>query len=67
MRNVKSRFRHQTTATMLTFFEMMAKHPEVVVQAQVRIDSVTHQTRLPTLEDRSSLPVIDCIMKEVFR
>ena len=52
---------------MATFFQMLAKHPEVVKQAQAELDNVLHQERLPDLEDRKSLPIIDCIMKEVFR
>ena len=46
---------------------MMAKHPEVVKRAQAEIDAITNQERLPILEDRRSLPIVDCIMKEVFR
>ena len=46
---------------------MMAKYPEVVEQAHVEIDSILHQEHLPTFEDRKSLPIVDCIMKEVFR
>ena len=52
---------------MATFFQMMAKHPEFAKQAQAEIDSVLNQERLPDLEDRKSLPIVDCIMKEVFR
>ena len=52
---------------MEIFFLMMAKHPDVVKQAQEEIDRVTKQERLPTLDDRQALPIIDCIMKEVFR
>ena len=52
---------------MATFFLMMAKHPEVVKHAHEEIDRVTKQERLPTLDDRSALPIIDCIMKEVLR
>ena len=52
---------------MLLFFEMMAKHPEIVDQAHSEIDALVQQNRLPTLDDRKDLPIIDCIMKEVFR
>ena len=52
---------------MAIFIQMMAKHPEVVKQAHEEIDRVTKQERLPSLDDRSALPAIDCIMKEVFR
>lgn len=52
---------------MMTFFQMMANHPEFVRRAQEEIDSVTHGERLPVFEDRENLPSIDCIMKEVLR
>lgn len=52
---------------MEIFFQMMAKHPEVVKRAHEEIDRVTKQEKLPTLDDRRALPIIDCIMKEVFR
>ena len=52
---------------MSTFFYMMAKHPEWVKRAQTEIDNVMHQERLPVLDDRADLPIIDCIMKEIFR
>lgn len=52
---------------MATFFQMMAKHPEVVRRAQIEIDIVTRGERLPTWDDRKDIPVVDCIMKEVFR
>ena len=48
-------------------FLMMAKHPDIVKQAQEEIDRGTKQERLPTLDDRQAMPIIDCIMKEVFR
>ena len=52
---------------MANFFQMMVKYPEVVERAQAEIDSITKQARLPTLDDRRLIPVIDCIMKEVLR
>ena len=52
---------------MATFFQMMAMHPDVVKRAHTEIDGVTHKERLPTLEDRKDIPIVDCIMKEVFR
>ena len=52
---------------MATFLQMMAKQPEVVKTAQSEIDKITKQERLPTMDDRKGAPIIDCIMKEVFR
>ena len=49
------------------FFQMMAKYSEVMEQAHKEIDSVLKQERLPVMSDRRSLPIVDCIMKEVLR
>ena len=51
----------------LTFILAMLHHPEVAAQAQREIDLVTGSLRLPCIEDRDSLPYIDCIVKEVLR
>ncbi|KAI5122645.1 hypothetical protein M0805_007908 [Coniferiporia weirii] len=56
-----------TKSTITTFFLMMTLHPEVVKKAQEEIDAVVGTDRLPTLDDRKSLPYIDCILREVFR
>lgn len=42
-------------------------HPEVQKKAQEELDAVTMRERLPTFEDRSRLPFIDAICKEVMR
>ena len=52
---------------MLVIFLLMALHPEVQKKAQEEIDAVVGTERLPTFDDRSNLPYIDCIMKEVHR
>lgn len=46
---------------------MMICHPDVVDRVHNDIDNVVGDARLLTLEDRASLPYIDCILKEVFR
>ena len=53
----------------MTFFMMMTLHPEVLAKAQGEVDSVigTDLERLPTLEDRKSLPYVECIVKELYR
>ncbi|KAH8114932.1 cytochrome P450 [Phellopilus nigrolimitatus] len=58
---------HETEVTILSFILMMARHPNAVKRAQEDIDKVIGDERLPTIEDRSGLPYIDCILKEVFR
>lgn len=46
---------------------MMTLNPEIVKRAQVELDELTHGERTITLEDRSQLPYIDCIVKETYR
>ena len=57
----------QSADILLTFIFMMIRHPEVAKKAQAEIDRVIGNERLPTFEDRASLPYIDCILKEVHR
>ena len=45
----------------------MVRNPDVVKQAQEEIDQVIGRDRMPTLEDRESLPYINCILKETLR
>lgn len=52
---------------MSSFFLAMMLHPEVQQKAQKEIDRVVGQHRLPTIADRSQLPSVVNIVKEVFR
>ena len=45
----------------------MVLHPEVQRRAQAEIDSVVGTDRLPSFEDRSQLPYVEAVVKEVFR
>ena len=45
----------------------MTLYPEVQLKAQQEIDRVIGRDRLPTFEDRSSLPYINAIVLEVLR
>lgn len=45
----------------------MVLHPEVYRKAQAEIDRVVGSERLPELEDRPSLPYLECVLKEVYR
>jgi len=45
----------------------MALHPRVAKRARAEIDEVIGTDRLPTFEDRESLPYINALVKEVFR
>lgn len=54
-------------SALLTFFYLMATHPQVQETAQRQLDSVIGVGRLPTFEDRASLPYIEAIYREVLR
>ena len=41
--------------------------PEVMKKAQAEIDLVIGPGRLPELDDRRSLPYLECVLKEVYR
>ncbi|PPQ94347.1 hypothetical protein CVT25_000402 [Psilocybe cyanescens] len=56
-----------TMATLAWFFYAMILHPEVQKKAQEELDKVVGNGRLPTYEDRDSLPYIDAVVKEVLR
>ena len=45
----------------------MLLFPDVQKQAQQEIDLVVGDSRLPTFEDRPSLPYIDALIRELFR
>ncbi|KAH7097930.1 cytochrome P450 [Auriculariales sp. MPI-PUGE-AT-0066] len=58
----------ETTASALQLFYLaMVLSPEVQRRAQAELDSVIGEDRLPTMEDRPSLPFIEAIVKEVYR
>ncbi|KAF7360790.1 Cytochrome P450 [Mycena venus] len=57
-----------TTVSVVTaYFLAAAKYPEVQSKAQAEIDAVVGQNRLPTFDDRKSLPYIEAICKELMR
>ncbi|EJD47037.1 cytochrome P450 [Auricularia subglabra TFB-10046 SS5] len=56
-----------TVSAMLSFFLAMTLHPEVQKRAQAEIDVLTGGARLPTFDDRDSLPYIEAIAWEVQR
>ena len=57
----------QSTATMMVFTLAMVLYPDVQKRAQAEIDSVVGKYRLPTFEDRDSLPYVNATMREVLR
>ncbi|KAI0267865.1 cytochrome P450 [Gloeopeniophorella convolvens] len=56
-----------TVSSLATFFLAMTLHPEVQERAQKELDAVTGRSRLPDFGDRSQLPYIDAICREVSR
>ncbi|KAJ3505895.1 hypothetical protein NLJ89_g7172 [Agrocybe chaxingu] len=50
-----------------TFIHMMLTHPEVQKKAQAEIDMVVGTSRLPTFDDRASLPYVEAVYREVMR
>ncbi|KAJ7244880.1 cytochrome P450 [Mycena rebaudengoi] len=56
-----------TVSSMATFFLAMATHPDCQTKAQEEIDSVIGTHRLPEFDDRSSLPYVEAVYREVMR
>ncbi|KAK0223999.1 cytochrome P450 [Armillaria fumosa] len=55
------------TETLKVFVLAMVRYPDVQRKAQALIDAVIGRKGLPTLDDRSSLPYIEAILKETLR
>ena len=51
----------------MVFVVAVLLRPEVQTMAQKELDAVTRGERLPTFEDRSKLPFVGAICKEVVR
>ncbi|KZT11800.1 cytochrome P450 monooxygenase [Laetiporus sulphureus 93-53] len=56
-----------TIIVLMAFILAMVLHPEVCHKAQAEIDRVIGRGRLPDFADRTSLPYLDCVLKEVYR
>ncbi|KAG8742021.1 hypothetical protein FRC10_002097 [Ceratobasidium sp. 414] len=56
-----------TVNTILIFFVAMLLFPEAQRTAQAEIDTIIGSERLPVMEDRSQLPYIERLIKEVIR
>jgi len=56
-----------TVSAEYAFYLAMVLHPEVQKMAQAEIDAVVGTDRLPTWEDRPSLPYVDALVTEVLR
>ncbi|KAF9483544.1 cytochrome P450 [Pholiota conissans] len=57
----------QNTSVLGTFFSAMAMFPDVQAKAQKEIDLIIGSERLVNFEDRSSLPYIEALRREILR
>jgi len=51
----------------MNFILVMVLHPDIQEKAHRLIENVVGTKRLPTFQDRSSLPYIDAILRECLR
>ncbi|KAH9834641.1 cytochrome P450 [Rhodofomes roseus] len=56
-----------TESVLRTFILAMVLHPEVYTKVQDEVDRVVGNDRLPEPGDRSSLPYLECVLREVYR
>ncbi|KAG2134904.1 cytochrome P450 [Suillus bovinus] len=56
-----------TAATLMVFVLAMVLYPDVQKRAQAEINSVVGRERLPTFEDKASLPYIEAVVRETLR
>lgn len=56
-----------TSSTLYAFVQAMLLYPDVQKQAQKQIDDVVGSSRMPTMEDEPSLPLVRSLMKETLR
>jgi hypothetical protein len=56
-----------TYGVVLSFFLAMVHNPEVQKKAQAEIDTVVGTDRLPMFDDRSRLPYVEALLKEIYR
>lgn len=53
--------------TLISFILAMVLHRGTFEKAQAELDRVIGSERLPNLDDRESLPYLECVLKEVYR
>ena len=51
----------------MVFVLAMVLYPDVQKRAQAEMDSVVGRDRLPTFEDRESLPYLEAVLRELLR
>ena len=57
----------KTTSSIATFLLTMVLFPDVQKRVQAELDAVVGRKRLPTFEDRASLPYLEATIKESLR
>lgn len=60
-------FTFKTLSAIQTFFLAMALYPEIQRKAQAELDAMIGNSRLPTFQDRDSLPYVNALIKETLR
>lgn len=60
-------FHPQTVSVVYTYFLAAVKYPEIQRKAQAEIDTLIGRDRLPTFDDRDSLPYIEALCNELYR
>lgn len=58
---------NKNISTVCSFFLYMGLHPSIQARARSEIDSVIGTDRLPSINDRDSLPFVRSVIAEVFR
>ncbi|KAF9066792.1 cytochrome P450 [Rhodocollybia butyracea] len=56
-----------TMSSISSFLLIITLHPDIQVKGQAEIDRVIGRDRLPTFEDRQSLPYVEAIYQEIMR
>ena len=57
----------QTSSVIQIFILAMVLYPDVQARARSEIDQVVPHDRIPSIDDRTSLPYIDAVLCEVLR
>ncbi|KAH7925365.1 cytochrome P450 [Leucogyrophana mollusca] len=56
-----------TTSALLNFVLAMVLNPQIQQRAQEEIDAIVGTDRLPTFDDRDSLPFVEAVIRETLR
>ncbi|KAJ1302234.1 hypothetical protein OPQ81_001055 [Rhizoctonia solani] len=56
-----------TVSILATLIFCLVLHPEITKKAQEEIDRVIGRDRLPTVQDRGSLPYVEAVLQEAMR